>query len=317
MNTPMRGMSGLKRPSQKSNIYDGNIDEEAVNSYVLNCGAMSDDDMESDEGQDETMSSQEMNESKKQRGRKRKISHSTPVPAKVTKRFDVGQLVFAKIRGYSSWPARVEEVIEDSSKGNKAETCKYRVFFYGTHDNGFCRAADMFPSTEETRTEMKKLYRRISLLKAIQEMEELPDKGFEPPEEKKSIRVKQEAKQTNVTNEAAVKKVKPLPRNKFTSREYFFGNCYEDAFPHREELEKTDLKRIFYPREPREEGAEEHDIEDISEEEFGKTLKRVEQAVEGMKSWPAALREKVDCSMPRDPRKLIVEFVEKCLELDR
>jgi len=42
--------------------------------------------------------------------------------------FQVGDRVFAKVRGWPYWPARVDEIILRSRKDNS-----YNVFFYGTH----------------------------------------------------------------------------------------------------------------------------------------------------------------------------------------
>lgn len=42
----------------------------------------------------------------------------------------LGDLVFAKIKGWPHWPARVEEKPE----GHKATPGKFNVFFYGTYE---------------------------------------------------------------------------------------------------------------------------------------------------------------------------------------
>jgi len=50
--------------------------------------------------------------------------------------FDVGNLVFAKVRGYPAWPARVTAVISSG---------KYSVFFYGTYEVGNIKPEQMWP----------------------------------------------------------------------------------------------------------------------------------------------------------------------------
>ncbi|XP_035916017.1 PC4 and SFRS1-interacting protein-like isoform X2 [Anopheles stephensi] len=51
------------------------------------------------------------------------------------KSFEVGDLVFAKVKGYPSWPAKVTSV----------EKAKYRVYFYGTGETGKVKPEDLFP----------------------------------------------------------------------------------------------------------------------------------------------------------------------------
>lgn len=46
--------------------------------------------------------------------------------AKTEQKFEIGDKIWAKIKGFPYWPARVDEI--DDKKG------KYRVFFYGTHE---------------------------------------------------------------------------------------------------------------------------------------------------------------------------------------
>jgi len=50
--------------------------------------------------------------------------------------FDEGNLVFAKVRGYPAWPARVMAVISSG---------KYSVFFYGTYEVGNIKPEQMWP----------------------------------------------------------------------------------------------------------------------------------------------------------------------------
>uniref|UniRef100_A0A6G5AEG5 Putative transcription coactivator n=1 Tax=Rhipicephalus microplus TaxID=6941 RepID=A0A6G5AEG5_RHIMP len=55
--------------------------------------------------------------------------------------FNVGDRVFAKVRGYPPWPARVEDCIGDKSKP-KAQ--KYSVLFYGTYETATLGPKDLF-----------------------------------------------------------------------------------------------------------------------------------------------------------------------------
>ena len=57
------------------------------------------------------------------------------------KTFEIGARVFAKVRGYPAWPARVEK---DKGSG------KYEVFFFGTYETANCKSNDMWEYTPET-----------------------------------------------------------------------------------------------------------------------------------------------------------------------
>ena len=54
--------------------------------------------------------------------------------------FSVRDLVFAKVRGYAAWPARVTGL---------AGSGKYSVFFYGTYEVGNIKPENMWPYNEK------------------------------------------------------------------------------------------------------------------------------------------------------------------------
>ena len=62
----------------------------------------------------------------------------------VKKTFSAGDRVFAKVRGYPAWPARVE-----------AKTCeksnKYTVFFYGTYETATLKGDDIWHFNQDTK----------------------------------------------------------------------------------------------------------------------------------------------------------------------
>ena len=62
--------------------------------------------------------------------------------------FDVGARVFAKVRGYPAWPARVETVASGGAK--------YGVFFYGTYESATCKANELWPFDEDTKAKFGK-----------------------------------------------------------------------------------------------------------------------------------------------------------------
>uniref|UniRef100_A0A1B6H1R7 PWWP domain-containing protein n=1 Tax=Cuerna arida TaxID=1464854 RepID=A0A1B6H1R7_9HEMI len=56
-----------------------------------------------------------------------------------TPKFMIGDKVFARMRGYPPWPAKVEGVINNTS----TKTIKYRVYFYGTKQIAICKQEDL------------------------------------------------------------------------------------------------------------------------------------------------------------------------------
>ncbi|NXK03810.1 PSIP1 factor, partial [Herpetotheres cachinnans] len=59
--------------------------------------------------------------------------------------FKPGDLIFAKMKGYPHWPARVDEVPEGAVK---PPTNKMLIFFFGTHETAFLGPKDIFPYSE-------------------------------------------------------------------------------------------------------------------------------------------------------------------------
>lgn len=54
-------------------------------------------------------------------------------------KFNLGEKVFAKLKGYCAWPAKVEGVADLTPK-----RVKYHVYFYGTKQIAVCREEDLF-----------------------------------------------------------------------------------------------------------------------------------------------------------------------------
>ncbi|KAL4618181.1 PC4 and SFRS1-interacting protein-like [Arapaima gigas] len=69
-----------------------------------------------------------------------KLFHA--LPARMAKDFKPGDLIFAKMKGYPHWPARIEEV---SDGAVKSSNLKYPIFFFGTHETAFLGPKDIFP----------------------------------------------------------------------------------------------------------------------------------------------------------------------------
>ncbi|NXS61261.1 PSIP1 factor, partial [Brachypteracias leptosomus] len=59
--------------------------------------------------------------------------------------FKPGDLIFAKMKGYPHWPARVDEVPDGAVK---PPANKMLIFFFGTHETAFLGPKDIFPYSE-------------------------------------------------------------------------------------------------------------------------------------------------------------------------
>jgi len=81
---------------------------------------------------------------------------------------EVGTRVFAKVRGYPAWPARVEEV-----QGGSGNNAKYKVFFYGTYESASVKAPDIWKFDEKSKVRFGK-QKRKGFIEALQEIENNP-----------------------------------------------------------------------------------------------------------------------------------------------
>ncbi|KAK0670590.1 PSIP1 protein, partial [Pygoscelis papua] len=63
----------------------------------------------------------------------------------MTRDFKPGDLIFAKMKGYPHWPARVDEIPDGAVK---PPMNKMPIFFFGTHETAFLGPKDIFPYYE-------------------------------------------------------------------------------------------------------------------------------------------------------------------------
>eukprot|EP00095_Tigriopus_kingsejongensis_P002731 maker-scaffold226_size249562-snap-gene-1.18 protein:Tk02731 transcript:maker-scaffold226_size249562-snap-gene-1.18-mRNA-1 annotation:"PREDICTED: hypothetical protein LOC100741236" len=82
------------------------------------------------------------------------------------KSFAVGAKVWAKVRGYPPWPARIEK-----DKG----AAKYEVFFYGTYESATCKRDDIWDFTPETKEKFGKQKNKKGFTEGLFEIENNPD----------------------------------------------------------------------------------------------------------------------------------------------
>ena len=77
----------------------------------------------------------------------------TPGGKGVGPSFKDGDLVFAKVKGYPAWPARVSQPVDE--KG-----LKYHVFFYGTYETAVVPRDTIWIYNQETKEKYGKQKRK-------------------------------------------------------------------------------------------------------------------------------------------------------------
>ncbi|XP_025081807.1 titin homolog isoform X5 [Pomacea canaliculata] len=85
-----------------------------------------------------------------------------------------GDKIFAKMKGYPHWPARIDELPDGAVKPPKG---KYPIFFYGTHETAFLGPKDVY-QYEKWKDKYGKPNKRAGFNEGLWEIEHTPNIKF-------------------------------------------------------------------------------------------------------------------------------------------
>nr|XP_028567469.1 PC4 and SFRS1-interacting protein isoform X3 [Podarcis muralis] len=152
--------------------------------------------------------------------------------------FKPGDLIFAKMKGYPHWPARVDEVPDGAVK---PPTNKMPIFFFGTHETAFLGPKDIFPY-EENKDKYGKQNKRKGFNEGLWEIVNNPKVKFSTQQPHPAISptvVKETAEETSLdTMEENEQKMVPK-RKKLTALK---GSVKQDNITSEVEIEEKEME---------------------------------------------------------------------------
>nr|XP_056722633.1 PC4 and SFRS1-interacting protein-like isoform X1 [Euleptes europaea] len=154
----------------------------------------------------------------------------------MTRDFKPGDLIFAKMKGYPHWPARVDEVPDGAVK---PPTNKMPIFFFGTHETAFLGPKDIFPYAEN-KEKYGKPNKRKGFNEGLWEIDNNPKVKFSSQEPHPAIdaAVVKEAAQESIPDVTEENEKMGPKRRKSTALK---GSTKQDNIPAEVEMEEKEM----------------------------------------------------------------------------
>ncbi|KAG8389375.1 hypothetical protein BUALT_Bualt02G0222700 [Buddleja alternifolia] len=126
---------------------------------------------------------------------RRKGANRAAAVAAARRKWKVGDLVLAKVKGFPAWPATISE---PQKWGYPADWKKIVVFFFGTEQIAFCNPADVEEFTEEKKVSLlgKRSGKGADFLRAVKEIIDC----FEKLKKQDQVSTANSIEETDITN---------------------------------------------------------------------------------------------------------------------